>query len=48
MDLSSNPKNSKTTTNLPFYDFWGKEGKKSIVEWEIWTCHKKWGIMVYI
>jgi hypothetical protein len=30
------------------YDFWGKEGKKSILEWEIWTCHKKWGIMVYI
>lgn len=30
------------------YDFWGKEGKKSITEWTIWTCHKKWGIMVYI
>jgi hypothetical protein len=30
------------------YDFWGKDGKSSITEWTIWTCHKKWGIMVYI
>jgi hypothetical protein len=30
------------------YDFWGSKGKKSIKDWEIWYCHKKFGIMVYI
>lgn len=30
------------------YDFWGSEGKKSIKDWTIWHCHKRFGIMCYI
>lgn len=30
------------------YDFWGSQGKKSFWEWEIWHCHKRFGIMFYI
>jgi phosphatidylserine synthase 2 len=30
------------------YDFWGSEGKKSVGEWLVWGCHKRFGIMCYI
>ena len=29
------------------YDYFGTDGKKSIFEYEIWTCHKRFGIMFY-
>lgn len=30
------------------YDFWGKEGKTGFADWQVWQCHKKFGIMCYI
>ena len=30
------------------YDYWGREGKKSWTEWEIWHCHKRFGQMLLI
>lgn len=30
------------------YDYWGKEGKTSIYDWEIWHCQRRFGCFVYI
>ena len=30
------------------YDFWGSEGKASVSDWEIWTCHKRFGTLFYV
>jgi hypothetical protein len=29
------------------YDFWGAEGKESFWDWEIWKCHKRFGVVAY-
>ena len=29
------------------YDFLGRRGKKSIWEWEMFHCHKRFGVIVY-
>lgn len=33
--------------NLMLYDYYGSEGKNSFWEFKIWTCHKRFGIMLY-
>jgi len=30
------------------YDFWGKEGKESFWDWDLWHCHKRFGVFFYI
>lgn len=30
------------------YDYWGKVGKESIYDWEIWHCQRRFGCFVYI
>lgn len=30
------------------YDFFGSEGKKSVWEWEVFYCHKRFGIVFYM
>lgn len=34
-------------SGLTPYDFFGKSGKKSFWEYEVFSCHKRWGIMFY-
>ena len=29
------------------YDWFGRKGKKSIADWTCWTCHKRWGGILY-
>ena len=33
---------------LQRYDFLGREGKSSIFEWDVWHCHKRFGICAYL
>lgn len=33
---------------LRLYDYFGKEGKKSLWEYDFWYCHKRFGILFYM
>ena len=35
-------------TGLIHYDYFGKEGKNSIWEYDVWRCHKRFGIAIYM
>lgn len=34
--------------NVQLFDFFGRNGKKSVLEWSVWHCHHKFAIMAQI